>query len=461
MKTFVPVRLATLPAGSGRGAFLSRLIRDPATAVPSELTERRIFAPSFAEGRLAFVADADTLETILVKRPDDFPKGYPDERIFRPALGSGLLLAEGEDWRWKRRLTAPVFAPAVLRRFIPEMVAPFEALADEWSAGPGPRPVDVSDAMKTATLAVIDALLFAGRREIDPERIKRQLDDYLDPVPWVVAYAVLRMPHGMPFPGRRKMLRAKTGSRGIIGDFVRRRREDPGGVDDFCNRLLAATDPESGRRLSDEDMVDMLLTLVSAGHETSANALTWAIHCLTEMPVTAERLAAEVEAVAGSGPIDQAVVSRLETVRAFLLETMRLFPPAPAMSRRTRRAESFGAVTVEEGGAVMIPVYSVHRHPDYWEKPDVFDLDRFTGGREAKLRRTVYLPFGAGPKICVGSSLALLEMTAGLAAMLRRVRFRPMAGAAPKPRHRVTLRPREPLRALALPRDGSGSVRAA
>ncbi|MEX6507440.1 cytochrome P450 [Jiella sp. M17.18] len=453
MTAFVPVSLDALPAGAGRLAFVRRILRNPASAVPSEIAESRVYAPSFAKGAFAYVADADVLETVLVERPGDFPKATIDERILRPIFRDGLLLAEGEDWRWKRRLAAPVFSPAAMRGFLPEIVAPFAALTGRWTPSGATVTADISDAMKTATLAVIDRLLFAGRSDIDPERIKRHVDDYLDPVTWVVAYAMLRLPDWTPFPGRGKLLRARDAVRALLADFVRRRRAGPADVDDVCNRLLAAADPQSGRTLTDADMVDMLLTLISAGHETSANALTWAVYCLAEMPQTQERLIAEIDREVGSDPIDQPAVSRLVAVRAFLLETMRLFPPAPGLSRRTLRPETLGGIDLPAGAAVMIPVYAVHRHPHYWERPQVFDLDRFTEGREAAIRRTVYLPFGAGPRICVGGTLAMLEMTAGLATLLQRVRFLTVPGAAePQLQHRVTLRPRHRLAARVEPR---------
>ena len=456
MTSFVPVSLDRMPAGAGRLTFLRRVLDNPASAAPSELFGRRVFSPAFARGAFAYVADADVLETILVERPGDFPKATIDERILRPIFRDGLLLAEGEDWRWKRRLAAPVFAPAAIRAFMPEIVAPFRALAEEWRDQTGDR-ADIADGMKSATLSVIDRLLFAGRSEIDPEEIKRHVEDYLDPVSWIVAYSIFRLPELTPFPGRRKLRRARDGVRALLADFVALRREADAPPDDVCARLMAAADPQSGRRLSDDDVVDMLLTLISAGHETSANALTWALYCLTEMPDVQERLIAEVDRVAGGAPIGHHEVAELATVRAFLLETMRLFPPAPGLSRRTVKPETLGGLDLPKGAGVMIPVYTIHRHPDYWERPDAFDLDRFTGGREAAMRRTVYMPFGAGPRICIGATLAMLEMTAGLATLLQHVRFRPVPGERPELQHRVTLRPRHGFSALVEPEHAAAS----
>ncbi|WAP70715.1 cytochrome P450 [Jiella pelagia] len=448
---FEPVKLHEMPKGSGRATFIRRLLTNPATAAPAELYDTRVFSPKFAAGKLVYVADAAHLETIFVERPDDFPKGRIDQRVLRPIFNDGLLLAEGGDWRWKRRLTAPVFSPAAMKRFLPDIVAPFAATANAFLAA-GDRPIDASGAMKSATLQVIDRLLFGGEREIDPDAIMTHVEDYLAPTSWMVAYALFGVPQAMPFPGQKRQSRAKIGARDMLDHFVKKRRAGPREADDLTNRLLAASDPETGRGLSDTDMVDMLLTLQSAGHETSANALTWALYLLTRMPAVQERLAAEVDAVTAGEPVTHDHMPRLLAVRAFIEETMRLYPPAPSLSRMARKAENLSGVAVEAGAAVLVPVHLIHRHPDYWERPDVFDLDRFL--RPGRPPRTVYMPFGAGPKICVGAQLALSEMTAGLATLLQAVRFEPATGGDPRPLHRVTLRPAGDLMVMAEPRGG-------
>ncbi|ORE97493.1 cytochrome P450 [Aurantimonas sp. 22II-16-19i] len=451
---FEPVKLSEMPRGAGRLTFVRRLLSNPATAAPAELRETRVFSPRFAQGKLVYVADADVLETIFVERPDDFPKGRIDERILRPIFNDGLLLAEGADWRWKRRLAAPVFSPAAMKRFMPGVVAPFAETAAAFRAANG-RPVDAMDAMKSATLAVIDRLLFGAEREIDPERIKGHVDDYLAPASWMVAYALFGLPGATPFPGRGKLERARVAVRALLADFVARRRAGDLAVDDLCNRLITASDPETGRTLSDGDMVDMLLTLQSAGHETSANALSWAIHLLTRMPAVQERLVAEIDAAAGGAPIGNEHLPHLAAVRAFVEETMRLFPPAPSLSRTARKAETLSGVAIEAGAAVLVPIHLIHRHPAYWERPDVFDLDRFMTPAAGRPARTVYMPFGAGPKICVGAQLAMTEMTAGLATLLQHVRFASSGEAEPRPLHRVTLRPAGKLMVIAEPRRGA------
>ncbi len=454
---FEPVRLDEMPKGSGRLTFVRRILTNPATATPAELREHTVFSPPFAAGKLVYVADRDVLETIFVERPDDFPKSRIDERILRPIFGDGLLLAEGADWRWKRRLTAPVFSPAATRRFLPDIVAPFAETAKAFRCASG-RPVDATDAMKSATLTVIDRLLFGGEREIDPAKIMTSVDDYLAPAAWMVAYALFGMPQSAPFPGRARHKAAKVAVRAMLAAFVARRRAGDLASDDLCNRLIKASDPETGRVLSDTDMVDLLLTLQSAGHETSANALSWAIHLLTRMPAAQERLIGEIDAVTGGETISQDHLAELAVVRAFIEETMRLFPPAPSLSRKTRKAETLGGVAVEAGASVLVPIHLIHRHPAHWDRPNVFDLDRFIGPANPRPARTVYMPFGGGPKICVGAQLAMSEMTAGLATLLQSVRFHSAAGPEPRPLHRVTLRPAENLMVIAEPRADTAAL---
>jgi cytochrome P450 len=233
--------------------------------------------------------------------------------------------------------------------------------------------------------------------------------------------------------------------RGLIQNLIVKRRNSGVAQNDLCGQLMGARDPETGRLLSDEDLVDMLLTLVAAGHETSANALSWAILCLAEAPDIQERLVAEIKANVGNEAIGSEHLARLPIVKAFLMETMRLFPPVPLFSRCTTKAETLGGHRLKPGTMLFIPVYAVHRHERLWRNPDQFDISRFMDGRDKLISRTAYLPFGAGPRICIGATLAMMEMTIGLATLLQSVRFKSIDGFVPDPISRVTLRPRHGL----------------
>jgi cytochrome P450 len=433
-----------MPDDAGRMRFLRSVISNPLAAIPQSAYREGISVPGFSRSNIAFVCDPDVLEEVLVDRVGDFPKSLIDQQIMRPAVGDSLLMAEGETWRWKRRLAAPFFTPAALSRSAPRLAAPFQALAKDWQARRG-RQVDVVAAMTSATLDVIDSLLFSGRGEIDPKAISRAIDDYLDPISWRIGLASFGIPSWVPFPGWGKIMRAKSRMRGLIQGLIVARRSSGVAHIDLCGQLMGARDPETDRPLSDEDLVDMLLTLIAAGHETSANGLSWAILCLAEAPQIQEQLVKEIAAVAGTESIGTEHLARLPTVKAFLMETMRLFPPVPVFSRRTIKPETFGGHKFAPGTMLFIPVYAIHRHERLWRNPTQFDISRFMEGRDKLIARTAYLPFGAGPRICIGASLAMMEMTIGLATLLQSVHFKSVEGFVADPISRVTLRSRHGL----------------
>jgi cytochrome P450 len=431
-----------MPDGAGLIRFLRTMVDNPVASIPRAAYRESVAAPAFARSSLAFISDPTLLEEILVRRVGDFPKSVVDERILRPAFGDGLLLAEGDSWRWKRRLASPFFAPAALARSIPDMAAPFQTLARKWRGSSGSPPVDVVPTMTAATLEVIDRVLFSSGRELDAEAIARAINDYLEPISWVIGFASLKIPNWVSFPGRGKNTRAKNRMRALVHQLVAERRRSGAQAHDLCGQLMQARDPETDRPLSDDDLVDMLLTLIAAGHETSANGLCWTILCLAEAPALQASLAQEVAEVTGAGPIEPDHLSHLSLTKAFLMETMRLFPPAPLLARRTVKPETLGGHAFDTGTTLFVPIYAIHRHERLWSEPNRFDLSRFLDGRDKQIARTAYLPFGAGPKICICMSFALMEMVIGIATLLQSVRFRMVEGYVADPVQRITLRPK-------------------
>ncbi len=429
---YTPPKIPRGPARLSLPAFLWRMVRNPVGAIP-ETAYTEPFAQSRRTGPpSAMIVDPAALEQILVKRAAEFPKTEIDDRVLRPAFGDGLVTAEGEDWRWKRRLTAPFFAPSALAGLAPAMARPFERIGDAWASGAVENPVDAAAAMTEATLTVIAETLFETPGDLAAEEIAAALEAYLEPISWVVAYAALRVPLWLPHPGQGKIRRAIAQMRGAVASTVARRRASPPRADLF-GKLMAAVDPETGRPLSDEDLVDLVLTLIAAGHDTSANTLSFALYLLAAQSDLQAELAAEA---AAAPPHDPAGAPGIE---AFVKETLRLFPVAAIMGRRTTRPETFGPLSLPKDALLLIPIYALHRHEALWDKPDQFDHTRFLG---ASPPRTQFMPFGAGPRVCVGAGFAMQEMVLGLATLLRRVRFSLAPESVCDPVHRVTLRPR-------------------
>jgi cytochrome P450 len=439
---FEPVKVAPCPEKPSLVGFMRAMVSNPVGALPPATYREPITLLRMLGTTIAFVSDPELLEEILVRRVADFPKSQVDDRVLRPAFGDSLLTAHGEAWRWKRRLAAPYFAPAALARAVPDMVAPFRSLAETWGEGGAGSVRDVAPAMTSATLEVISRALFSTQEEADFAAISEAISAYLAPISWVIVLASLKIPAWVPHPGHGRIRRACQRMRALVGDLVSARRTSGTALNDICGDLMRARDPETQRPLDDRDLVDMLLTLIAAGHETSANGLTWALYCLAEQPRLQDDLAAEVAQVAGVRPIEAADLAALKKVEAFIKETMRLLPPVPLLARQNLKPETLGGHALKAGTLLFIPVYAIHRHERLWPNPDRFDPSRFQGDNAKKIPRTAYMPFGAGPRVCVGASFAMMEMVAGLATLLQRLRFSAVGGAPHEPIQRITLRPK-------------------
>jgi cytochrome P450 len=258
---------------------------------------------------------------------------------------------------------------------------------------------------------------------------------------WAQLYASLRAPRWLPRPGISAGRHAASALRAAVAAIVRERRAG-GGPDDLMHRLMAARDPESGQAMDDERLIDNLLTFYLAGHETTARALSWTLYLLSRSPEWSEALADEVARVAGGAPVAAAHIERLVLTQQVLKESMRLFPPVPMMSRQVVADTTLDGHAIRAGSSVVIPIYAIQRHAARWDDPHAFDPARFAPEKEAGIGRYQYLPFGAGPRICIGMAFALLEATAILATLLQQVRFESVPGAEPYPVARVTLLPR-------------------
>ncbi|MGH8766135.1 MAG: cytochrome P450, partial [Burkholderiales bacterium] len=227
-----------------------------------------------------------------------------------------------------------------------------------------------------------------------------------------------------------------------------RRRADAGGgaaSDDLLHRLMRAKDPETGRTMNRRQLVDNLLTFYLAGHETTARALAWTLFLLSRSPEWSARLEEEIERVTGGSPVQSAHVEQLVLVQQVIKESMRLYPPVPLLSRQCVAPARLRDLDIVPGATIAMPIYAMHRHAKRWEDPDSFDPTRFAPEREAKIPRYQYLPFGAGPRICIGMAFAMLEATVMLATLLQHARFTPAGDADPVPVARVTLQPRDGL----------------
>jgi cytochrome P450 len=214
---------------------------------------------------------------------------------------------------------------------------------------------------------------------------------------------------------------------------------------DLVSMLLAASDPETGRTMADEEIIDNLMTFITAGHETTALGLAWTFHLLARHPAEEAKVVAEIARVTGGGPVKPEHVAELTYLRQVFSEAMRLYPPAPIITRTAMEDFHLDRYLIPAGTIFFVPIYAVHHRAELWPDPDVFNPSRFDPEPSRARHRYAYMPFGAGPRVCIGNAFAVMEAVAVLAVLLQAYRVTDKGGQAPKPVMKVTLRPRPAL----------------
>lgn len=435
-----PVRVTPPPRPLSTPGLLRAVVRNPIEAWPQVVYEEPVYRRRLAGRDTVFITDPELVRLVLVDHAESFGKADAMLRALQPALGDGLLTADGERWRWQRRAGSPIFRHERILGFLPEMIAAAERTRDGWLARDGAT-VEVAHEMMRTTFDIIVETMLSGRSGIAVEEVERSITEYLDSTSWNVAYALIGAPRWTPYPGRKRAERARDYLRAEVLRVVAERRAADERRPDLIGLLLEASDPDTGRAMSDRELADNLLTFITAGHETTALALTWTFYLLDLYPEIADRVRAEIEAVTGAGALQPEHVGRLGYTRQVLQEAMRLYPPAPIVARDSLEEVTVGDVHIPAGASVLLPVYAMHRHARIWDEPDRFDPDRFAPEAVKARHRYAYLPFGAGPRICIGMSFALLEAAAILAVLLPAIRLRAASAEPPSLKLRITLRP--------------------
>ena len=389
--------------------------------------------------RWHMVMDPEALRHILRDNVANYPKSVVTKLILEPAIGDSLFVAEGQEWLWQRRTAAPVFSHRNVAALAPVMTAAAERAAARIATGAG-RAVNCYDEMVTATFEVISDVTFSDGEGFDRASVHRAIEDYMAQSARVSLLDIIGAPAWVPRPGRlmsgaamRQMKRVADGS------IQRRRAEGNPGVPDLLDLLLAGEDPKTGRKMTTPELRDNLLTFIVAGHETTALTLSWALYLCAFAPEIQQAARAEAQAALGDRAATAADVAALPLTRRIVDETLRLYPPAAFLSRTAQAADRLCGREVLVGDTVILPIYALHRHHALWDNPDSFDPDRFAGSKPVD--RYAYLPFGDGPRVCIGANFALQEAVIILATLLARFRFDLVPGKAPTPVMILTLRP--------------------
>ncbi len=404
--------------------------------------------------RMFVINEPEAIRHVVLDNAANYTKSEVGRRLLEPGLGRGLLTSEGETWRRHRRIMAPAFDPRSVAGYAPIMTEVTQGLLAKWDAMTAPREVDVAAAMMHATLHIISRAMFSSDSDeivdvveagvnLYQTKVRPSLPDLLHLPQWLARLLA-------PFP-----------TTGVFDEFdekvdrllTERGRAPDAEPKDLLARLISARDAETGGGMTAKEVRDQVVTIFMAGHETTSQALSWTFYLLSQHPGAEAKLHDELAGVLQGRTPRYDDLANLRYTRMVVEESMRLYPPAHTFGRQPIADDKVLGQRIPAGSEVLIVPWLLHRKPSLWENPDHFDPERFAPERAAARPRFAYLPFGAGPRICIGAAFAMAEAMLILATIAQRYRMRLKPGFAVEPQGLITLRPRYGLKMLLEPRQ--------
>jgi cytochrome P450 len=386
--------------------------------------------------RVHIVMRPDMVQHVLLDNASNYEKPKLVKKLLKPVIGSGLLSSDGELWRSQRKIVAASFAPPAVDALVPVFARIAYDAGGTWNAGTR----DMAHEATRATMQVISRALFSGDPRLTSEEAMGHIAHALEGV----SEARLQLLLGLPMiPLSPRGLRGRRGQiylRRTLSMLVHERMR-PGAPEDFVTSMIRALHERFPEKEAVDLAVDNAATFYLAGHETTANAISWTLFILSEQPEWQERASEEAAAALASG-VDPRLPERVPVLRMIVDEVLRLYPSAPRFDREAVAEDRIGDIEVKAGDLVSIWPWLIHRHRKLWDDPDLFNPERFSTDRKEGCHRFQYIPFGAGPRTCVGARFALAEGLTILACWLAKWRFRPMPNRQVQVSGMVTLRPK-------------------
>jgi cytochrome P450 len=401
-------------------------------------------------GHVLVVNDPEGIRRILLDNVANYPKHDLGDEFFSAMFGEGLLSAPGPKWRVHRKVMAPSFGTRTVESYAPAMIDTTVAFARLWDELPDSAELDIAEAMKSLTLKIICRTMFSSDADELAECARGALEFAQDSM----EFGLLDI---LPLIGPPRIRRAQEAIRAhfkgldtaiyrLIAEREKIRNEAP---KDLLTRLVAAKDPDNGVGLSAGEVRDEVVTIFMAGHETTAVTMTWVWYLLAKHPAEEAKLHAELDSVLGGRIPTAEELPNLPYTRMFIEEAMRVYPPAPGITiREAKEADEVCGFKVTPGMQIMISPWVLHRHRSLWDDPERFDPTRFTKESSEKRPRFAYLPFGGGPRVCIGATLAMTEASLILAVLAARFRVRLKEPQKIELQTRITLRPKNGMMTL-------------
>ncbi|MER0239479.1 cytochrome P450 [Fulvimarina sp. MAC8] len=411
---------------------------------PIEIWGTRAFKEPYIEGRWLgvpniVVNEPKAVRHLLVENSKNYVMQPLRQRILRPLLRDGLLTAEGQLWRRTRKAIAPIFTPRHIAGFTEPMAARSEN-ARERLAGMAGKTIDISHETTLLTFDILQATLFSDDIASEPNEFARSTSDFLGSMGRVDPLDLLGAPNFLPRIRRLRGRKSMLYFRQLIGDTIEKRKDqldrDPDGVPADLLTLLLKADG-----LSRDEIEDNIITFIGAGHETTARSLAWTLYLLSQAPEERRKVEDEIDTVLPTLDHPSQYLDSLPRTRSAFEEAMRLYPPAPSLNRTALQADQVGNLKIPAGSTVLVMPWLIHRHEMLWDRPDHFIPDRFMPENREAIDRYQYLPFGVGPRVCIGASFALQEAVIALAILMRSLRFDYAGTEQPSVVQRITVQP--------------------
>jgi cytochrome P450 len=417
---------------------------NPFEIIPLQAFEQPFYLSKWILGPVLMVNDPEGVRRILLDNVANYPKEELGDEFFSAMFGEGLLSAPGPKWRTHRKVMAPSFGTRTVESYAPAMVETTVAFAKRWDALPNSAEMDIAAEMQALTLKIICRTMFSS----DAEELAAHASEALAFAQASLEFGLLDvLPVIGPWRIKRKQeaIRAHFKSMDaaiyrLIGEREKIHTEAP---KDFLTRLVAAKDPDDGVGLNANEVRDEVITIFMAGHETTAVTMTWVWYLLSQHPAEEAMLHRELDTVLGGRIPTVEDLPHLPYTRMVIEETMRVYPPAPGISlREAKEADELCGFKVTPGLQVLVSPWILHRHRRLWDDPERFDPTRFAKESSEKRPRFSYLPFGGGPRVCIGATLAMTETILILAVLAQRFRLRLKEGEKVTLQTRITLRPK-------------------
>lgn len=389
--------------------------------------------------RWHMMADPAGMKRVMLDNLGNYPKSEIMRRMLRPAIGESLFNADGADWKWQRQAVAPVFTHRNVVALAPAMSATAErAIARLRQSG---GRAELVKEMLTATFDVICDVALSGREHFDSETFAKAITQYFQIAGRASLLDFLGFPEWFPRPGELMAGSSVRTMHSMVAAAIEARRNHATGkADDLLDYMLAAEDPETKQRMSPQDLIHNMQFFIVAGHETTALALSWALYLLANSPEHQDRARAEVRAQLGGRIAAAGDLAAMPFIQQVLEEAMRLYPPVGLLARNVLADDELCGRAMKPNDILFLPIWALHRHELLWDRPEMFDPDRFNSETGPKRDKYQYLPFGAGPRVCVGANFAMMQAGIILASLIQRFRFRP-SQPAPHPVMTMTVRP--------------------